>query len=246
MPNARITGSRAAIGSEIRAGNVASLRPVWRYPFPGRASFSGIAAATPIVRQGAVFVQDLNSNVQALSLADGHPLWRARFARPSDGPNGVTTANGMVFGNTDESTFALDARTGRLVWQTRLTTTSEPDHDRAGRRERQARADELDRAWRPAAEASSSASTRSTGRVRWRFDTIRSPWQYPQVARGGGAWQTPTVDANGDVYWGTANPYPWGGTPQRPNGGDYPGDVRTRTPSSSSRDARAASAGPIR
>ena len=245
MPNARITGSRAAIGSEIRAGNVASLRPVWRYPFPGRASFSGIAAATPIVRQGAVFVQDLNSNVQALSLADGHPLWRARFARPSDGPNGVTTASGMVFGNTDESTFALDARTGRVVWQTRLTTTMNPitiapvvANGRLVLTSSTGMA--------PGGRGILFGLDAATGRVRWRFDTILSPWRYPQVARGGGAWQTPTVDAKGDVYWGTANPYPWGGTPQRPNGGDYPGDVRTRTPSSSSRGGQAASAGPIR
>jgi alcohol dehydrogenase (cytochrome c) len=225
MPNARVTGSRVAVGSEIRAGNVASLRPTWRYPFPGRASFSGIAASTPIVRQGAVFVQDLNSNVQALSLADGHPLWRARFARPSDGPNGVTTANGMVFGNTDQSTFALDARTGRVVWQTRLTTTRNPitiapvvANGRLVLTSSTGMA--------PSGRGILFGLDAATGRIRWRFDTILSPWRYPQVARGGGAWQTPTVDANGDVYWGTANPYPWGGTPQRPNGGDYPGDVR--------------------
>ncbi len=225
MPNARITGSRVAVSSTIKADNVGSLRRVWHYRFPGKASFSGIAAATPIVRQGTVFVQDLNSNVQALALVDGHQLWRARFERRSDGPNGVTTANGMVFGNTDETTFALDARTGRLVWETRLTTSANPITIAPvvanGKLVLTSSTGQA-----PGGRGILFALDAVTGRVRWRFDTIRSPWQYPAVARGGGAWQTPTVDSNGDVYWGTANPYPWGGTPQRPNGGDYPGDVR--------------------
>ena len=76
------------------------------------------------------------------------------------------------------------------------------------------------------AEASSSASTRPPDASCGASTRFAPRGDTREVARGGGAWQTPTVDANGDVYWGTANPYPWGGTPQRPNGGDYPGDVR--------------------
>jgi hypothetical protein len=38
-----------------------------------------------------------------------------------------------------------------------------------------------------------------TGRVRWRFDTIRDRWRYSD-AYGDGAWQTPTVDDDGAVY----------------------------------------------
>jgi outer membrane protein assembly factor BamB len=34
------------------------------------------------------------------------------------------------------------------------------------------------------------------------------------------------VDAGGRLYVGTGNPYPWGGSPRRPNGGAYPGPVR--------------------
>jgi alcohol dehydrogenase (cytochrome c) len=62
----------------------------------------------------------------------------------------------------------------------------------------------------------------ATGAVRWKRSTIRGPWRYPHEAGGGGAWQTPSV-ADGLVYWGTANPGPWGGTPRRPNGGSFPG-----------------------
>jgi alcohol dehydrogenase (cytochrome c) len=65
-----------------------------------------------------------------------------------------------------------------------------------------------------------------TGRVRWTFDTIAGKWRYPREASGGGAWYPPSVDGVGRVYWGTANPYPWGGSRARPNGGMYPGPVR--------------------
>jgi alcohol dehydrogenase (cytochrome c) len=65
-----------------------------------------------------------------------------------------------------------------------------------------------------------------SGAVRWRFDTIVGPWKYPKEAAGGGAWYPPSIDTAGRVYWGTSNPYPWGGSRRHPNGGMYPGPVR--------------------
>jgi len=34
------------------------------------------------------------------------------------------------------------------------------------------------------------------------------------------------VDARGRLYAGNSNPSPWGGTPERPNGGAFPGPAR--------------------
>jgi outer membrane protein assembly factor BamB len=62
-----------------------------------------------------------------------------------------------------------------------------------------------------------------TGSIQWRFGTIERAWRYPQEAGGGGVWQPPSVGRDGRVYWGTANPFPFGGTPRRPNGGSFPG-----------------------
>jgi len=45
---------------------------------------------------------------------------------------------------------------------------------------------------------------------------------YPAEAGGGGTWAPPSVDGR-RVYWGTGNPFPFGGTPRRPNGGSFPG-----------------------
>src|SRR6185312_6311730 len=65
-----------------------------------------------------------------------------------------------------------------------------------------------------------------TGRVVWRRSTIVGAWAHPRLASGGGVWWTPTVDRRGDLWAGTANPLPWGGTPGLPNGGAYAGPAR--------------------
>ena len=61
----------------------------------------------------------------------------------------------------------------------------------------------------------------------WAFDTVASPdlWGDPAVNSGGGAWYPPVSrsSAANRVYWGTANPAPFPGTSQYPNGTSRPG-----------------------
>jgi outer membrane protein assembly factor BamB len=222
VPNADVRGTRAAGPSPITAATVRALRRAWSFRFPGRAGFSGIAASTPLVSGDRVLVQDLNSNVYALAVGTGRLLWSHRYARPTGGPNGVALMGSRVFGNTDTSAFALDVRTGRQLWRTRLTTKPNPITIAPAVGEGLVFTSTTGQA--PGGRGELVALDAATGRVRWRFDTIRDPWRFPE-ARGGGSWQTPTLDGAGNIYWGTANPYPWGGTPQRPNGGSYPGPV---------------------
>ena len=59
-----------------------------------------------------------------------------------------------------------------------------------------------------------------TGAVRWRFATIRGAWAHPE-ARGRRRDLADTVARRRHVYAGTANPLPWGGSPQLPNGGAF-------------------------
>jgi alcohol dehydrogenase (cytochrome c) len=66
----------------------------------------------------------------------------------------------------------------------------------------------------------------ATGVVRWRFDTIERPWRDPEHAGGGGIWYPVSVDSDGKLYAGTANPGPWGGTPRLPDGAAFPGPAR--------------------
>jgi alcohol dehydrogenase (cytochrome c) len=64
-----------------------------------------------------------------------------------------------------------------------------------------------------------------TGVVRWRFVTIARPWLHPLASGGGGSWYPVSVDPEGRLYVGVANPGPWGGTRAWPNGGLFPGPV---------------------
>jgi alcohol dehydrogenase (cytochrome c) len=203
---------------------VTRLRVLWRFRLRGPTTFSGLASATPLIVGRRVYVQDLRSNVYALDRQTGRLVWERRFDRVDGGPNGVAFADGRLFGNTDVSTFALDARSGRVLWLRRLTTTREPITIAPA----VARGVVVTSTTGPfpGGRGTIVGLDAGTGRVRWRFDTIAEPWRFPRVASGGGAWGTPTVDAAGHVWVGTANPDPWGGTRALPNGGAYPGPVR--------------------
>jgi outer membrane protein assembly factor BamB len=222
QPNANDAGTRAVPGPDA-PGTVKALRVRWRSRLRGEPGFSGIDAATPVVWAGRVYLQDLNSNVYALSLSGGQVVWRARYQRPVGGPNGVTVAEGVVYGNTDTSTFALSARSGAELWHRRLTQPTNPITVAPFVANGRVYTSTTGQA--AGGRGTLYALDPKTGAVRWRFDTIAGPWRFPREASGGGAWHPPTVDADGRIYWGTANPYPWGGSRARPNGGMYPGPV---------------------
>jgi outer membrane protein assembly factor BamB len=219
-PNLDLAGTRNA-PSPITKATIGRLRVAWRFRFPEQPTFSGVDASTALVAGGRVFVQTLSSNVYALDLGSGRLVWRRRFDRESGGPNGLSDANGLLFGNTDVSAFALSAQTGRIVWQRRL----------AGGRSTIDIAPTVARGLVFTATAGIRLGTHGilyalnarSGRIVWRFDTIRGRFAVPAAAGGGGAWWSPTVDAAGRLYVGIANPLPFGGTRARPNGAAYRG-----------------------
>lgn len=223
QPNGTLSSTRAVRGPDASAPS-GLLRVRWRFRLRGEPGFSGIFASTPVVSAGRVYLQDLNSDVYALSLADGHVLWRHRYGRPNGGPNGVAISNGVIYGNTDTSAFALSADTGVERWRRRLTERANPITTAPLVANGLVYTSSTGQA--PGGRGMLFALDADTGALRWRFDTIVGKWRYPREASGGGAWYPPSVDADGRVYWGTANPYPWGGSRARPNGGMYPGPVR--------------------
>ena len=220
-PNRDLAGTRAAQGSRIDSTTIASLRRVWRFRVPEETTYSGLLAGTTLVLDGTVYVQTLNSNVYALDAGTGRVHWRRSFDRVSGGPNGLAAADGRLFGSTDTTVFALDRATGDVVWTRRLTTPSRPleiaPAVAGGLLFTSSVAQE------PGGKGVVYAVDAADGVVRWRFTTVRDPWANPRVASGGGAWWTPTVDPEGTVYVGTANPLPWGGTPAEPNGAAFGG-----------------------
>jgi len=64
---------------------------------------------------------DVHSSIQAIDPKTGTKRWTYRLNTPSTEAGVLTTASDMLFsGARDGSFFALDARTGKLLWQTNL------------------------------------------------------------------------------------------------------------------------------
>jgi alcohol dehydrogenase (cytochrome c) len=218
------SGARASAGSSISSANVARLRVAWRYEIPTRDTFSGVVTSPPVVVRGVLYLQDMRSNVRALDAATGHVRWTRHFGVEDGGPNGIAVSDGRVFGNTDTTAFALDSSTGRVVWRHRLTTTS-AQHVNIAPVVANGLVYTSVVGLPPGGKGTIYALDRDTGRLRWRFATIRGNWAVPREAGGGGLWWPVSVDAQGRVYAGVSNPYPWGGTKAHPNGGAYRGDA---------------------
>jgi outer membrane protein assembly factor BamB len=222
QPNADVAGTRGAAGAKIDSDNVSRIRRVWRFRFRAPRSYSGIFASTPVADSDTVYVQDLRSNVFALDRTSGAPRWQRRYGFRNDGPNGLALGDGSVYGETDSEAFALDAKTGRQLWRRHLTSATEQFVDVAPVY------------WKglvfigtvgypPGGRGAVYALDARTGATRWKFDTIALPWAFPQKAGGGGIWYPVSIDGDGRLYVGTANPGPWGGTRELPNGGAFPG-----------------------
>jgi outer membrane protein assembly factor BamB len=223
LANLDLSSTRASTAGGIDRQNVRDLHVAWRFRFRIPPGDSGAFTATPVVAGGVVYLQDMQSNVWALDLATGAIRWRHLFDATNQGPDGVAVAGGRVYGATDTTAFALSAKSGRLLWRRLLVTPSERFVNIAPQIARGlVYAGTVSRP--PNGRGALYALDAETGAVRWKFDTIKGPWRFPDEASGGGAWYTPSVDGD-EVYWGTANPLPWGGSRGHPNGEAYAGSA---------------------
>ena len=162
-PNGSLDGTRAASGSAIDSSTVARLRPAWQFRFasPARPVRDlRLDAARP---RGTVYVQDLESNVSALDAVSGRLLWRKRFGQKDGGPNGLAGGDGRIYGSTARSAFALDERTGKLLWL-RLLAPRARRRSTPLRSPRTGSSTRAPSASRPAGRGSSTRSTPRAGR----------------------------------------------------------------------------------
>ncbi len=214
--NADLENTRIAPDSAISSVNVSRLEPAWTFKLSGTAAAgvagSGSLAANPIVEGGVVYLQDLDSNVDALALASGRLEWEYECNAPErsgPGPNGVAVAAGRVYGETPTSVFALSAATGRPIWvSTRVLSTGEGTF---GIQPQVADG----RVYLASQYGIGSgggvliALNASTGAVLWKFNTVLGPdVGVESLGLGsGGAWETPLVSGDGSVTYGIGNPY---------------------------------------
>ena len=92
------------VKSEINSANVSELEEAWSIPINGTGVY-GSYASTPVIVNGVIYSQDLESNVQAIDLESGDVIWSKRYESASHGPNGLAVADGHVYGATASEAF---------------------------------------------------------------------------------------------------------------------------------------------
>ncbi len=205
-----------------------SLKVAWKLPLRAESTF-GAYAATPVVVNGVVYSQDLESNVQAIDLESGEVLWTKNYEELDQGPNGVTVQEGKVFGATPTAAFALDQETGEQLWSTPLVGANGEEIDMApGYHDGLVYVSTVptnSRAEYPEGSVGILwALDAESGKKAWHFNTVPSSlWGNKAVNGGGGLWYAPSFDEQGSMYFGTGNPSPFPGTPKFPWGSSRPG-----------------------
>ena len=161
---------------------------------------------------GVVYIQDLDCNVYAVSLATGALKWEYQVNTPEKtgpGPNGVAVADGTVYGDTPTTVFALNAATGKTDWVDSSLVNSQQ-----GTFEIQPEVAD-GRVYISSAYGIGPgggvlfALDAATGKRLWSFNTLTGADTGVQsIGLGsGGAWETPLVGSDGSVTFGIGNPY---------------------------------------
>lgn len=203
-PNGNLYNTRVA-HSTISSANVAHLKIAWTVPLKGKG-FTGSDFANPVIANGVAYLQDGASNVLAVRYATGQVLWKHQYNSTDYGPNGVTIANGRIYGVTQSGVFALDAQTGRQDWyDTQLATNKgKVNFDMAPQ---VAHGKVFVASAITAGGGMVYALDANTGATLWRFQTVMDPVGQQLAATAGGAWDPVLIGPDNSIYVGTGNPY---------------------------------------
>jgi alcohol dehydrogenase (cytochrome c) len=213
---------------QIRAGNVGALKLAWAWNME-----PGYQEEAPLVHDGVIFLGNPQNVVQALDGRTGDLLWEYRRELPKieggyhndlfDRARGTIAlyADKVILASADAHVVALDARTGKVVWDTTVadyrrgyTFTGGPMVAKgkviAG----------ISGCTNPdtAGGCFIVALDANTGTQLWRTQTIAQPgspgdesWNgLPLEKRNGGSvWTTGSYDPSLNLlFWGTGGPIP--------------------------------------
>jgi len=221
--------------TQIDRTNVKNLKGAWVSHLGSGLGAKYSLEATPIVKDGVMYIVSGNDDVFALDAKTGALIWEHRSGIDQSistvccgwDNRGVAVGGGMVFlGYLDGSFAALDAKTGAQVWKVQLarwqdgyTITSAPLYHEGVVYSGISGGDRQARGFLAALEA-------RTGKEKWRFWTVPAPGEFgsdtwpppnnPDPVRanawkqGGAAiWQTPAIDPElGLIYFSTGQPGP--------------------------------------
>ncbi len=181
---------------DIDRGTVDQLRVAWTLSLP-----PGPNESTPLVHDGVMFVHSFGDNIQALDAKTGNELWHysrdlAEGSQPSVKRN-IALYDGKVYaGTSDLHVVALDARTGAVVWDTRIAEDGERVRITGGPLVAGGVVTQGVVGRMPGG-AYLQALDAQTGEPMWRFNSIPRPDE-----PGGESWNGLPLDArNGGSIW---------------------------------------------
>jgi quinohemoprotein ethanol dehydrogenase len=231
---------------KLNAENVQQLGLAWYFDLD---TAHRVQEATPLVIDGVMYVSSAWSKVFALNAATGERIWSFDPKVPGEAAvnaccdvanRGVAAWNGKIYvGTIDGRLIALDAATGKPVWEeltvekgTRYTITGAPRVVKGKVLIGNGGAEMGVRGYISAYDA-------ETGKLAWRFYTVpgdpskgfESPalekaaatWsgEWWKLGGGGTVWDSFVYDPELDlVYIGTGNGSPWNQEHRSPGGGD--------------------------
>jgi PQQ-dependent dehydrogenase (methanol/ethanol family) len=111
--------------NQVNRNNVGQLKMVWT-----RGMAAGVQEATPLVYNGTMFLPNPNDLVQAFDARSGDLLWEYQRKLPADlgkflpvfsiNRNLAIYDDKIIDTSADDFVFALDVKTGRLAWETKI------------------------------------------------------------------------------------------------------------------------------
>jgi PQQ-dependent dehydrogenase (methanol/ethanol family) len=230
---------------QINAGNVGGLKEAWSHV--ASRSTRGLQSY-PLAADGVLYYSGSYNQVWALDGATGEVLWQYKqklnedlVAKQTHSPynRGIGLGYGNVYmGTLDGKLVAIDMKTGKLVWETKLVDSEKLTVGFTG-----APLVVKDKVvigaqggeW-PSRGPIFGVDAK-TGKQLWRFFTVagednngnaKNTWANDSwKTGGGGGWMPGGYDPETNtVWWGTANPaplYDWSG-PDYKTKGARPGD----------------------
>jgi quinohemoprotein ethanol dehydrogenase len=230
---------------QITSANVGRLGLAW---YHGTATVRGLEA-TPLVANGVIYATAPWSVVFALDARTGALRWQwdpqvrkavGRRACCDVVNRGVALYDGKVYlGVLDGRLAALDAETGKLLWQTQTTDPDEPYTITGAPRVVKGKIIIGNGGAEYGVRGYVSAYDAQSGALAWRFYTVpgdpskpfestalavaAQTWsgQWWTMGGGGTVWDALAYDAEADLlYVGTGNGSPWNREIRSPGGGD--------------------------
>jgi alcohol dehydrogenase (cytochrome c) len=220
------SGNRYSPLTLVNKDNVGKLVPTWSYSLGDLQGGEGF----PLVSDGVIYVttHDVTAAVNAIT---GKEIWRVKHEYPPETlrvvccgivNRGAAIYDGMIIrALMDNRVVALDAKTGKQVWESKSPDPATPANGYA-----MTGAPLIVKGIVIVGVAGAEFSNRGfvegydakTGKHLWRTYTIPAKgepgsetWEGDSLLTGGGSsWVTGTYDPDLNlVYWGIGNPSPW-------------------------------------